>query len=92
MIDYEGKVFKRNEEGCNNCNNLGYKGRVAVYEMMEITKPIKVGIFDKLSPLQLKKVSIKEDNLISLRQSGLEKLKQGITSVEEVIRVTMTDF
>ena len=92
MMDYIGKVFQRNTEGCNNCNNLGYKGRLAVYEMMEITKPIKVGIFDKLSPLKLKKVSVEQDNLVSLRQSGLEKLKRGITTVEEIIRVTMSDF
>ncbi|MDE0092736.1 MAG: ATPase, T2SS/T4P/T4SS family [Oligoflexia bacterium] len=92
LKDYEGKVFQRNVEGCSNCNNLGYKGRVAVYEMMEITKVVKIGIFDKLSPLKLKKISIEQDNLMSLRKAGLEQLKKGITTIEEVIRVTVADF
>ena len=88
---FQNKVFQRNQDGCNNCNNLGYKGRVAVYEMMEITKSIKVGIFDKLSPLKLKRIAIDQDGLVSLRQSALEKLREGITTVEEVIRVTVAD-
>ena len=91
LKDFYGKVYQRNPDGCNNCNNLGFKGRVAVYEMMEITKTIKVGIFDKLSPLKLKKISMDKDGLISLRMSGLEKLKEGITTVDEVIRVTVSD-
>ena len=89
--EYHHKVFQRNPDGCNNCSNLGYKGRVAIYEMMEISKSIKVGIFDKLSPLKLKKLSIEKDGLVTLRHSGLEKLKEGITTAEEVIRVTVSD-
>ena len=89
--EYHQKVFQRNPDGCNNCSNLGYKGRVAIYEMMEISKSIKVGIFDKLSPLKLKKLSIEKDGLVTLRHSGLEKLKEGITTAEEVIRVTVSD-
>ncbi|MCY4321025.1 MAG: ATPase, T2SS/T4P/T4SS family [Bdellovibrionaceae bacterium] len=91
-IEYcKDKVFLKNKDGCTNCNNLGYKGRVAVYEMMEITKVIKVGIFDKLSPLKIKKLSIEKDGLVSLRQSALTKLKEGITTVDEVLRVTVSD-
>ena len=89
---YYGKVFQRNPDGCSNCNSLGYKGRVAVYEMMEITKAIKVGIFDKLSPLELKKISIEQDGLVSLRMSALEKLREGVTTVEEVIRTTISEM
>ena len=92
LQDFHNKVYQRNPDGCNNCNNLGFKGRVAVYEMMEITKTIKVGIFDKLSPLKLKKISMEKDGLVSLRMSGLEKLKEGITTVDEVIRVTVSDI
>ena len=52
---YEGNIFTNHPEGCNYCNYLGYKGRMAVYEMMEITKTIKMGIFNQLSPIELKK-------------------------------------
>ena len=92
LESYYRRVFQRNPDGCSNCSSLGYKGRVAVYEMMEVTKAIKVGIFDKLSPLKLKRISIEQDGLISLRMSALEKLKEGITTVEEVIRTTVTDM
>lgn len=91
LDSYEGKVFRNNPEGCSYCNELGYKGRVAVYEMMRITKNIKSGIFDKLSPIKLKKIAIEKDGLISLRKSALLKLKEGLTSVEEVIRGTVFD-
>ncbi len=91
MTSYEEKVFKHNPEGCSYCNYMGYKGRIAVYEMMKITQTIKMGIFNKFSPLQLKKTAIEEDGLMSLRQSALLKLKLGLTSVEEVVRGTMFD-
>ena len=88
---YEGKVFKSTPKGCNNCNYLGYKGRIAVYEMMSITRTIKMGIFNKLSPIELKKIAIEKDGLLSLRQNALFKLKDGLTSVDEVLRATMFD-
>ena len=88
---YAEKVFKNNPEGCSYCSNLGYRGRIAVYEMMRITKTIKVGIFDKLSPIQLKKIAIEKDGLLSLRQGALLKLKQGMISVDEVLKATVFD-
>ena len=91
LDSYENHVYIKSDTGCNYCNHLGYKGRTAVYEVMEVTKTIKKGIFDKLSPIELKKQSIKQDNLISLRQSALLKLKAGLTTVEEVIRGTVPD-
>lgn len=91
ISSYEEKVFRRNPEGCSYCNNLGYKGRVAVYEIMSITKTIKMGIFDNLSPLKLKKMAMEKDGLLSLRQAALMKLKAGLTSVEEVLRATVFD-
>lgn len=89
---YENKVFLRNKEGCSNCGNLGFKGRIAIYEMMEITTHIKTGIFDKLSPIELKRISIEKDNLVSLRRASLIKVKEGLTSVEEALRVTVADY
>ena len=88
---YEGKVFIKSLDGCSYCNYLGYRGRIAVYEMMRITKSVKVGIFDKLSPIQLKKIAMEKDGLVTLRQGALLKLKEGLTSVEEVLRTTVFD-
>ena len=89
---YQNKLFLKNKEGCSNCGNLGYKGRVAVYEMMEISKSMKEGIFDKLSPIDLKRLSIKNDSLVSLRKASLLKAKEGLTSIEEAVRVTVADI
>ncbi len=89
---YKEKVFKHNPEGCSYCGNVGYKGRVAIYEMMSITKTVKMGIFDKLSPIQLKKMALERDGLLSLRQSALLKLKQGVTSVDEILKATVFDY
>ncbi len=76
--------------GCSFCNNLGYNGRIAVYEMMKITPKIKEAIFDDLPPMELKKIAI-QDGMITLRHSALTKLKEGLVNIEEVIRSTMFD-
>lgn len=88
---YDGRVYKRNPEGCSACSQLGYKGRVAIYEIMDITRTIKEGIFEKASPLDLKQMAIEQDGLVSLRRSALLKLKDGLVSVEEVLRGTVFD-
>ena len=87
---FKGKVFKKGA-GCNNCNNLGYKGRIAVYEMMQVSSIIKQGIFNKLSPKELKAIAVEKDNMQTLRQSALLKLREGFTTAEEVIRATLGD-
>ena len=92
LIEYKNNLFIRNEEGCNQCGGVGFKGRIAIYEMMEMTKFIKEGIFEKLSPIQLKRISIEKDDLVSLRQASLLKVKEGLTSVEEALRVTVDDI
>ena len=85
----QGKVKKG--KGCRVCSNIGYKGRVAVYEMLKITDNIKKGVFDKVAPLDLKKSAIKSGELKTLRQSGIDKMIQGITTFEEVLYGTMGD-
>ena len=87
----KAKIFKRSEKGCAKCNNLAYKGRVAVYEMLPIIPEIKAGIFEKLSPQDLKKLAI-DSGMITLRHSALNKMREGHTSLEEVIRTTVFDY
>ena len=88
---YKGKVYDRNPNGCSYCNNLGYQGRVAIYEMMKMTKSLKAGVLKDLSPVELKNMACKNDNLVTLRQSALLKLKEGLTSVDEIFRTTVFD-
>src|SRR5918998_1703890 len=74
--------------GCKTCNNTGYKGRIGLYEVMEVTDDIRELILIGASALELRKRAI-EDGMISLRESGLQKIRNGVTTVEEVVRETV---
>ena len=82
------KVFKG--KGCPECNNSGYKGRVALYEVMPINDEIKELILEGASAQELKKLAVRL-GMKTLRRSGLNKIKAGVTSIEEVLRVTFGD-
>jgi type IV pilus assembly protein PilB len=74
--------------GCGVCNNSGYKGRVALYEIMEITDDLRELILVGASALELKKKAL-EGGMITLRRSGLIKVAAGLTTMEEVLRETV---
>ncbi|HEX8145295.1 MAG TPA: type IV-A pilus assembly ATPase PilB [Pyrinomonadaceae bacterium] len=74
--------------GCQTCNGTGYKGRVGLYEVMEVTDEIRELILIGASALELRKRAI-EDGMITLRESGIHKIRGGITTVEEVVRETV---
>ncbi|MFO7692058.1 MAG: type IV-A pilus assembly ATPase PilB [Vicinamibacterales bacterium] len=74
--------------GCEKCNNTGYKGRVGLYEVMEVTDSMKELILVGASGLELRRKAL-EEGMISLRMSGLQKIKDGVTTVEEVLRETV---
>ena len=73
--------------GCEICNKTGYKGRIALYEVMEITDELREMILSGASSMELKQKAI-EEGMITLRRSGLIKIKNGVTSIEEVVRET----
>jgi type IV pilus assembly protein PilB len=75
--------------GCDRCNNTGYKGRVGLYEVMEVDDEVKELILVGASGLELRKKAI-ERGMITLRQSGLRKVKDGATTIEEVLRETVS--
>jgi type IV pilus assembly protein PilB len=83
-----GSVAIYKGRGCQTCNNTGYKGRVGLYEVMEITDSLREMILTGASAIELKNKSI-EEGMITLRGSGLRKLKAGQTTVEEVVRETV---
>jgi type IV pilus assembly protein PilB len=74
--------------GCPACNGTGYKGRVGLYEVMEITDELRELILVGASGLELRRKAI-EEGMLTLRLSGLEKIRQGLTTVEEVVRETV---
>jgi type IV pilus assembly protein PilB len=80
------KVYKG--KGCSTCNGTGYKGRAGLYEVMEIDDEIRELILIGASAVELKKKAI-EQGMITLRRSGLVKVKEGMTTLEEVSRETM---
>ena len=73
--------------GCPNCNNTGYRGRIGVFEVMEVSDTIREMILEGASTLELKHQA-REEGMITLRESGLIKVRQGITTIEEVLRET----
>jgi len=77
------KVWKR--QGCPSCGNKGYKGRIGLYEVLEVTEEIRELILVGASALELKKRGI-EQGMMTLRRSGLSKVAAGITTLEEVMR------
>ncbi len=82
------KVYKPN--GCSLCHNTGYQGRIGLFEVLEITEEIKGLILSRERSSKIKEQTIKQ-GMTTLRQSGLVKIKQGITSIEEVLRETVRD-
>jgi type IV pilus assembly protein PilB len=85
----EAKTIKTYKgKGCSTCNNTGYKGRIGLYEVMEITDEIRELILIGASALELRKKAI-DDGMITLRESGLYKIREGVTSPEEVVRETV---
>jgi len=76
--------------GCELCNGTGYKGRTGLFEVMEINQPIRDLILTRGQSREIKKAAM-EQGMITLRRSGLIKIKAGITTVEEVVRETVKD-
>ena len=76
--------------GCRTCNNTGYKGRIAVYEIMIMTDEQREFVLNGASTLELKREAIRQ-GMKTLRMSALGKLAEGMTSIEEVVRSTAAD-
>jgi len=75
-------------KGCSTCNGTGYKGRVGLYEVMEISEGIRDLIMVGATAVEIKRKAL-EEGMLTLRMSGLEKIKNGVTTVEEVLRETV---
>ena len=82
------KAFKGT--GCRICNNTGYKGRIAVYEIMIFNEELKEFVLNGASTLELKREAVRQ-GMKTLRASAITKFKDGMTTIDEIVRVTAPD-
>lgn len=82
------KLYKG--DGCKHCRGTGYKGRIGVFETLLVTAPIREAILNRATNTEIEKKAV-EEGMLTLRDSALRKLSEGITTLEEVIRETKVE-
>jgi len=87
--EYDGVRFHKGR-GCEDCKYLGYSGRTGIYEMIPVSQEIRDLAVARASGADLKRVAMQQ-GMQTLRQYGWERVKEGITTVEELLRVTQED-
>jgi type IV pilus assembly protein PilB len=88
--DELGQLKLRKGRGCRECSNTGHRGRIALYEVMPFQDDLKELVLQGASTAELKAQAIR-NGMVSLRRAGLNKVKDGTSSLEEVLRVTAMD-
>jgi type IV pilus assembly protein PilB len=83
------KLFKR--KGCADCRNTGYRGRTAIFEMIPMARELRKLVFDNANEDEIRQAAIK-NGMVTLRDAGNERVLDGTTSVEEVLRSTVEDL
>ena len=86
--DEAAEVKPMKGAGCDQCNSTGYRGRVGLYEVMEISEELRELILVGASGLELRRKAV-DEGMITLRRSGLRKVTDGVTTIEEVVRETV---
>jgi type IV pilus assembly protein PilB len=81
-------VIPQKGRGCEVCNKTGFKGRVGLYEVMDVTDELRELVLVGASALELRRKAV-EEGMVTLRQSGLRKVKEGVTTIDEVVRETV---
>jgi type IV pilus assembly protein PilB len=76
--------------GCGNCSETGYKGRLAVYEVMVLSETLREFVLNGASSAEIRKEAVRE-GMKTLRQSSLTKLMEGVTTLSEVFRISAAD-
>jgi type IV pilus assembly protein PilB len=88
--DEIGQLKLRKGRGCRECSNTGYRGRIALYEVMPFAEDLKELVLQGASTAELKAQAVR-GGMTSLRRSGLNKAKEGMSSIEEILHVTAMD-
>ncbi|MBI4778077.1 type II secretion system ATPase GspE [Candidatus Desantisbacteria bacterium] len=89
-IDSKREVTLYRGKGCDRCNGIGYRGRLAVFETMILTEEIRQLVLSR-EPSQIIKQAAIQNGMISLREAALRKVVAGLTTVEEVLRLTFEE-
>jgi len=84
------QIKVRQGKGCEKCAGTGYKGRIALYEVMPMREELREFVLNGASSAEIKREAIRL-GMMTLRQSGLLRLREGVTTIEEVLRVTASD-
>jgi type IV pilus assembly protein PilB len=74
--------------GCEECNGTGYRGRVGCYELMEMTPALRDAVFNNATSMKLRELAVSTGGMSSLQHDGVRKVLQGLTTIEEVLRIT----
>jgi general secretion pathway protein E len=86
--DPQTKLFRG--RGCDDCRGTGYRGRTGIYELFAITEDIRSLILRRASSREIRRLAI-EQGMVTLRQDGWARAVEGVTTIEEVLRVTQED-
>src|SRR3954469_14250679 len=89
FAEHESRTLKLfRGRGCERCSNTGYKGRVGLYEVLEVDDELREMILSGASAFELRQKAV-QNGMMTLRGSGLQKIRDGMTSIEEVVRETV---
>jgi general secretion pathway protein E len=88
----DGTFFQANPTGCSNCNFTGYRGRSGIYEIMVVDDAVRALILKNADSNTIKKEAMKTQGMVLLREDGVKRASHGITTLEEVMRVTEEHF
>lgn len=83
--EIQGAEFLKGR-GCSACRHTGYKGRVAVFELLTLNEPVRDGLLDQKTSHQIRKISIESTGLVTLLEDGIVKAANGITTIDETLR------
>ena len=86
-LDEDDTIYKAAEDHCDTCNSTGYSGRLAVQEVFVVDEKVEEMITNSASEAELKKYAIEEKGMITLTEDGKEKVKEGLTSYQEIARL-----
>ncbi len=88
--DLNGKSVYHGK-GCANCRSTGYHGRTAIFEVIPMTRQIRGLIFDNANEDVIRQTAL-DEGMVTLRESGIRKLKDGVTTIQEILRSTVEDL
>ncbi|MCS4558766.1 hypothetical protein L9G74_20300, partial [Shewanella sp. C32] len=86
-LDFKPDTLFYRGKGCNHCKETGYRGRFGIFQLMLMTREVRDLVVKNATADQLRMEALKS-GMITLREDGLEKARRGMTTVEEVLRVT----